>query len=286
MTTKAFIVGIDDYMSPGINDLHGCVKDAQDMANTLMILGFDSRKIKISTNRRATKENILKGIQWLLKDCKKNDCAVFYYAGHGSQITDIHDEDEEKDHKDEILCPADFNMGDEKYITDDDLKKLFKNVEGFNLEIILDCCHSGSGTRELTVTPVNPPIQQTVQMVKARYMPPPLDYSFHLQTIPNLRKRRLLKSGCNTREFQIVEGLNHIMWAACRDNQVSEETFVNGAPRGVFTFNFCEILRRSNGQMPREKVESLLTNAIARAGFVQIPQLEASSEELLHDPFR
>ncbi len=134
MSNKAFLVGINDYAPVGASgsDLNGCVSDAEDMANTLIICGFDSKDIRICTNKRATKEGILKGLNWLIKGAKKGDSLVFYYSGHGSQVADI--DKDEIDRKDEILCPHDTDFATKTYITDDDLRNIFsKIVNGVNI---------------------------------------------------------------------------------------------------------------------------------------------------------
>lgn len=149
MATKAFLVGINDYApaGPGGSDLRGCVNDVRNMANTLVICGFDPRSIRLCTDRCATKARILEGLQWLISGAKKGDSLVFYYSGHGSQVADI--SGDEVDHKDEILCPHDIDFARRVYISDDDLRAIFSTLPaGVNLEVILDCCHSGTGTRE------------------------------------------------------------------------------------------------------------------------------------------
>jgi len=54
MVTKAFIVGINDYSPAGPSrlDLNGCVSDARDMANTLVICGFDPKSASAPTGPR------------------------------------------------------------------------------------------------------------------------------------------------------------------------------------------------------------------------------------------
>ncbi|HNX39517.1 MAG TPA: caspase family protein [Methanothrix sp.] len=280
MASKAFLVGINDYVSPGVNDLQGCVNDVRDMANTLVIMGFDPKQMQICTDRRATKIAIINGIKSLLKGAKKGDNLVFYYSGHGSQIPDV--SGDESDGKDEVLCPADVGVGEGNFISDDDLRELFKGVAvDVNLEVILDCCHSGTGTRTIDAFMGLPEAKK----VRARYLPPPLDYSFHLDNIPDLPVRKLMKPSGSSKDVKLAPTLNHVLWAGCRDNQVSEETEIGGMVRGAFTFNFCEILRRTGGKSSRKTVDRLLTSAISRGGFAQRPQLEASAKELLNKTF-
>jgi uncharacterized caspase-like protein len=277
MSYKALLVGINDYAPAGYGgpDLSGCVADVEDMANTLVILGIPAKSIKICTDRRATTAGILDGLKWLIKKAKKNDTLVFYYSGHGSQVTDI--DNDEPDRKDEILCPHDIDFDQKKYITDDKLNEIFATIpEGVTLEVILDSCHSGTGTRE---------IGKEEAKTKARYLKPPLDYQFHIDYEPELVGRKLLKTS-NSKKQEIAKGLNHILWSACKENQVSEETEIEGKVRGVFTYNFCQVLRRTNGNITRKSLHKIVNAAIKRGGYAQTPQLEAVKDETLDNPFK
>src|SRR5208337_4890722 len=84
----------------------------------------------------------------LLGGAQAGDNLVFHYSGHGSQVRDA-EGDELDDGKDEVICPADFNWTD-GFIKDDDLAALIGGLKkGVRLEVILDSCHSGTGTREI-----------------------------------------------------------------------------------------------------------------------------------------
>jgi uncharacterized caspase-like protein len=273
MTKKAFIVGINDYKPAGEGgpDLSGCIADAQDMANTLVILGFAPENIRISTDKQATQKGIMSGLKWLTGKAKKDDVLVFYYSGHGSQVPDL--SKDELDKKDEILCPHNTSFIDGVYITDDALREVFSKIQaGVSLEVILDSCHSGSATRDLPGNPAK---------TKIRYMRPPLDFTFHLDYGLELVATKILRGA----EKVIVAGLNHVLWAACKDNQTSEETEIDGGVRGVFTYNFCQVLRRTNGNITRKQLYKIVNAAIKRGGYDQTPQIESSSAELLDKPF-
>ena len=270
---KAFIVGINDYKPAGTGgqDLSGCVADSQDMANTLVILGFEAKNMRICTDRRATKSGIMKGLAWLTKNSKKDDTLVFYYSGHGSQVADL--DGDEIDRKDEILCPHDISFGEKIYILDDDLRNIFNNIPvGVTLEVILDSCCSGTATREIRK-----------ETTKSRFMTPPLDYSFHIDYQPEIVGRKILRDGGKKK---LVEGLNHVLWSACKDYQTSEETEIDGGVRGVFTYHFCKVLRRTNGNISRKELYKIVNAAIKKQGAEQIPQLESSSKEMLDKPFK
>jgi hypothetical protein len=94
------------------------VNDARDMANTLVICGFEPKNIRICTDRAATKDGILKGLDWLITSAKKGDSLAFYYLGHGSQVVDT--DGDEVDRLDEILCPHDIDFAKKLYLSDDE----------------------------------------------------------------------------------------------------------------------------------------------------------------------
>ncbi len=70
---------------------------------------------------------------------------IFHYSGHGSQVADV--SGDEIDKKDETICPHDF--AEAGMIKDDDFRSMLRDLpEGVNLDVFLDSCHSGTGTRE------------------------------------------------------------------------------------------------------------------------------------------
>lgn len=155
---KALLVGVNKYKN--VTSLRGCVNDVVDMHRLLKNqLGFTSSQIRVVTDERATKKNILARLEWLVKGAVGGDHLIFHFSGHGSQVRD-RDGDELDDHLDELLCPHDMDW-DGTYITDDDLGQLFNVLpSGVLLEVFLDCCHSGTGLRDLQILNrhVDPPI--------------------------------------------------------------------------------------------------------------------------------
>jgi hypothetical protein len=181
------------------------------------------------------------------------------------------------------------------FVSDDELSKIFKSLpKGVNLEVLLDCCHSGTGTRELKLKIENrvevvdtgafstlEELDKSSTILTPKYMEPPFDVAFHVDYNPDASTRWLLSpiKEVNGREIAVSE-MNHTLWAGCRDNQLSYEANVEGATRGIFTYNLCQILRKKNGQIEREKLYKLLNAAIQRSGYPQNPQLETSKPEL------
>lgn len=156
---RALLVGINSYsLTDGhslpanprgvIKNLRGAVNDARAM-QAILINRFQFKSDRIDTlmDQAATREGILNGLKKLLQDSRANDIAVFYYAGHGSQVRNSLSK--EYDQKDETLVPADAWKSGVKDIRDKELAILYNLFldKGVKLTVIMDCCHSGSISR-------------------------------------------------------------------------------------------------------------------------------------------
>jgi hypothetical protein len=266
MAQKALLVGINDYRS--INDLQGCVNDVTNMRNVLKTyFGFDNEETRILVDSRATKANILERLKWLTDGAKAGDFLVFHFSGHGSQIRDRNG-DEISDGIDELICPYDMNW-DGQFIIDDDLDKIFNQIpQGVLLEVFLDCCHSGTGLRDISfgrpegLGPENP--------TQYRYLPPPIDIECRFEG----EEEKLTKKGFKSESRSTVR---HILWAGCKDNQTSADAYISGTYNGAFTYFFCKHLRDSGGNLSRNELLKRIRNSLSYGGYSQTPQLEGET---------
>ncbi len=263
---KALLVGINKYKIAGA-DLNGCVNDVTNMQDILLkYFNFNVRDIKILTDERATKEAIINGLNWLCDGVKANDSILFHFSGHGSQVVDK-DNDEYKDNLDEILCPHDMDW-DGKYIVDDELNAIFQKIDsGVNVEIILDSCHSGTGTREMMGLSLLPE-EQTLQI---KYLKPPVDIESIIDV--DLSITRLFAN------VRAKKPNNRVVFTACKDNQTSADAYINGSYNGAFTYYFCKYLREAQGKINRYELLKRVRSSLKFHGFSQIPQLECSKNE-------
>lgn len=282
MTKKALLVGINDYapVGPGGPDLRGCVNDVNDVANTLSVLDIvpaSPTAMRIVTDGRATRAAILDGLKWLVGGSTAGDRLVFYYSGHGSQVVDVHGD--EPDGKDETICPHDFATSG--MMTDDDLRTALGDLPaGVNLDVILDSCHSGTGTRELASLAAAP----EGMGIAYRYIEPPIDWGFFIDANPSLPVRGILKQRHGIKKPSTAP-MNHVLWAGCRNNQTSAEALVNGSYRGIFTYNFCKVLRGAGTAITRKALDSQVSRDIKTMGYAQVPQLEGPAAALVEPVF-
>ena len=149
----ALLIGIKDYAYPGIRDLRGCETDVELMRDALIRFGFEPENMKFLRSREATRDAIVSAFkEWLIEKPKPGDVVVFYFSGHGSRVVD--ESGDEADGWDELLCPADLipSANRERYLNallDDELGNLLNQIPTENVTVILDSCHSGTGTKAL-----------------------------------------------------------------------------------------------------------------------------------------
>jgi len=268
MARRAVQVGINNYKS--IGDLNGCLNDVTNVRGILKgLLGFTNEEIRVLTDDRATKANILDRLNWLVKGAKSGDYLVFHYSGHGSQIRDRQG-DELSDSLDELICPWDMDWNAGTYITDDDLNKIFTTLPaGVLLEVYLDSCNSGTGLRVLDLgrpSELGPP-HPTLN----RYIEPPVDLLARFEGEEDQLKRKKLLAGATRAP------VHHILWAGCMDNQTCADAFIDGSYNGAFSYYFCKVMRETGNRLSRAEVLSRVRSALKKGNYTQTPQLETEA---------
>ncbi len=268
MAKKALLVGINDYKQ--VKDLRGCVNDVTNMRSVLRTYrGFTNDEIRVLVDGRATKENILYRLKWLVDGAAPGDTLVFHFSGHGSQIRD-RDKDELRDHLDELICPYDMNW-DDGYITDDKLREIFDTLPKKAVaEVFLDCCHSGTGLRDLGLE--RPAELGLEHPAVDRFLPPPEDILCRLEG-----EQRELKP---TWRFMPTDNRpsSNILWAGCEDFQTSADAYIHGSYNGAFTFYVCKHIRDAGGNVSRSELIRRTRDSLVHNRYSQTPQLECDNK--------
>ena len=288
---KALLVGINRYPDPG-NDLKGCVNDVRQMAETLKSrCGFPGGgNMRILTDARATTKAILEGLAWLTTGVSPGDSLVFHYSGHGSQVPDGNG-DETADGLDEILCPYDLDW--KHPLTDDDLAAACADVpQGALLTVILDCCHSGTGLRDFAPAHPANAARSVPTIPRGNFVRPcsipPSDAPDRSRFLPRREtphpapprpRRAARRSGVS------VTRTNAVLIAACRDDQTSADAWINGGYHGAHTYYLCHALATGPHEITYRSLVSAEGNALSRAGFDQVPQLEGPAPLLVNPVF-
>jgi hypothetical protein len=259
---KALLVGINTYQD---GPLRGCINDVIKMNQVITHqFGFTENKNKrMLTDRSATTANILKRLEWLIDDAQPGDVLLFHYSGHGSQMVDTdYDLAVEPDGLDEIICPIDLNWRD-KVIKDDDFARIFNQVpDDVNLTVLLDCCHSGGGLRDLDGSP---------NLVRALPMPADItNRGFDLSLAPKTRGLYADRSQVVT-----IEDQKGILLSGCRSNQTSADAWIQTVRKymGAFTHFCTAVLEHYNWDMTYEDLIGETNKVLELYGYSQRPEL-------------
>jgi Caspase domain len=156
-TKRAFIIGIGAYpVESGWCTIHGD-NDVPLIEDALILRGFNPDKIAKLVNEQATKTNIIKCFNQLIKQAKINDIIYIHFSTHGQQVIDI--DGDEADGLDEAVIPFDacktFVKGQyegKNHLIDDELYSYLTSLRGKigklgSLVVVIDACHSGDATR-------------------------------------------------------------------------------------------------------------------------------------------
>jgi pimeloyl-ACP methyl ester carboxylesterase len=281
-TIYALMIGIDSYPAP-VPPLRGCVNDITAFEHYLQgRVDRDVCELHIRTlvNETATRQAVIDGFRRHLAQAGEGDVALFYYSGHGSQeqappeFWDI-----EPDRLNETLVCYDSRTEGGWDLADKELAKLLAEVseKSPHLIVVMDCCHSGSGTRNLM-------LQETgVRRVETDQRQRPLE-SFifaaaEAETLVSSRSPEQNPSG-----WKLPKG-RHVVMSACRDCEEAKEFFGDGQHRGAFSYFLMETLQKANGSLTYRDLFKR-ANAIVRGRVAaQSPQLEASQLADLDQPF-
>jgi hypothetical protein len=318
MTDKALLTGINDYRY--VSDLRGCENDVRNIERLLVDqFGFAQANIRTLLSGEVTKERVKRGWDWLLeeKDLSPGDRLVFHFSGHGSYTADV-DGDEEADGVDELICLHDMDFDDNQtYFIDDELRAFTQRVpRGVLLTVILDDCHSGTGTR-MAMAPgmagarslapeKRPMVDLPTSMARMemsegarslgmresgaaaeRFLAPRSAaderhavLSRYVEPPPkilDILNRRGVRRGFRERAARDAADMNHVLWAGSRADQTSADAYIDGKFNGAFTYYFCDAARRTGASTDHQELIRQLRRALSRERFTQVPQLEPAT---------
>ncbi len=300
MANKAVLCGINQYQTQ--TDLRGCLNDVDNLSSLLtQSFAFDPANIHSLRDEQVTKRAIEKEYNWLIRNVHSGDQLVFHFSGHGSYVPD--DQGDESDGADEILCLYNMDFyNPETYIRDDEWQAMIERVpDGVHLTFIFDSCHSGTGTRSITVnvdgnqqtllldtetatqrglyTPLtvsrsgsesdtldSAEYQQLVQeqsVILPRFLPPPPEFDNKI--------RSFARSG--TLRTTVLPLEKHLLLAGCRDDQTSADAYIDNNFNGAFTYYLCQTLRE-NPNLGSQQTIQQVTQQLTNNHFFQEPQHE------------
>ncbi len=228
---RALLVGVGRYAQLDAQ-LSGVNLDIQMMTEFARILGFEREAIKVLENEGASTRRVAAAVEnWLIEGVGPEDRVLFYFSGHGSQIPDV--SQDENDAFDEVLLLYDAAIQQHErhrtltgVLVDDDFSAMLARMRSRNILVILDACHSGSATRSLRLNPRSFAVHET----QVKFFP----YSPDLEAAGGRGRFDVMepdKSGPATDNF--------VALTACRDDEKTVAT----AQGSIFTLGLRQAVR-------------------------------------------
>lgn len=286
----ALIVAISDYPDPGelpsvtsktkgFPDLNS-MNDVPLIKTALISQGFKEDDIVVVENGSATKDGIVKSIKdHLIGKASAGGIAVFHYSGHGQQVLD--DDDDENDGLDEALVPYDaapvwqpkVNEA-QHHLRDDELGELINDLRlklGKNGHVlaILDACSSGTATRGFA----------TSRGYKEPLVPDGV--------IPNIKGPDAIGRGLsienNLKDSSLeAELAPFVLLSAAQADQLNYETRDDeGKSVGSLSFAFSKAMAQSGGGTSYEDLFSRILVEMASLAPNQSPVIEGVVDQLV-----
>jgi len=269
----ALLVGIDDYPN---KPLKGCVNDALAWESHLRgRIAADRLSVETLLDRRATRQAIVDTFRSHLGRARGGETALFCFSGHGSQEAPPSPyARQEPDGLSETLVAFDSRRPGGLDLADKELAVLIAEVarSGAHVVVVLDCCHSGTATRE-------PEEEDRVRRMEgSRWARPTGSYWFQQEGIDV--PGALDAAG----GWRVLPAGRHVLLAACEDHQTAKECSTSDRTRrGLFSYYLLESLPRLRTDATYrdlfKRVQTRVNNLVAG----QRPQAEGDLDRTLFD---
>jgi metacaspase-1 len=208
--------------------LPGTARDLIRMREVVQTLGFED--VRTLTDSLATYAGIRTALMDLSRSVKSSDRVLVYYSGHGTRIQD--DNGDEEDGFDEALVPFDFSRaglqpgqpGPSNLLRDDEFGELLRAIPSNRVFVLLDSCHSGTGTRAID-------LGETPSDIQVRYFDAGVDLtaSRAVEAVDD----RLPKGAARDRFVNLM---------AAKDVETAKERSNTG---GLFTSAFVDYVKQA-----------------------------------------
>lgn len=270
----ALLIGVDAYKVSFIPTLKGCRNDVELMASVLRSrFGVDNSQLRVLVDEQAThagikqafREHLIETAQRAVAAGQPVPAFLFHFSGHGSLARDA--SGEKATGLDETIVPHDSRQSDILDIKDWELGQLIDELAQYtsNITVVLDCCHSGSGTRDAEMT-----IRQC-----------PADLR------PQTKRPDTIASGTRSADSAPSQPTNsHVLLAACSNSQSANEyvetTSTEKRYYGAMSFALAEELAKTPaGNASYREIYQRVCRRIRQWYPLQSPQCEGDRDRVL-----
>jgi metacaspase-1 len=214
-------------------ELNGCENDAKSMQAIADQQEFESQLI---LTQKATANQVKQALIDAAEQLESGDILLLTYSGHGGQIPDLNNDEDDKLDETWVLYDREF--------IDDELYALFGSFKtGVRIFVLSDSCHSGTVTKsrvyknllelESSKDDFQAKSYKTPEMLKIKAMPSEFRDKTHV--INQRLYRKLQKENPQVDSQDIAASI--ILISGCQDNQLS----MDGNTNGFFTQTLLEI---------------------------------------------
>ncbi|BCR84630.1 caspase family protein [Aspergillus chevalieri] len=282
---RALLIGINYLGQP--NQLKGCINDVANMSTFLhekhgyrredMVILTDDQENPMSI---PTKANMLRAMQWLVRDAQPNDSLFIHFSGHGGRTPDL--DGDEDDGYDDVIYPVDYRTAG--HIVDDDMHAIMVRPlrPGVRLTAIFDSCHSGTAldlpyvysTQGVLKEP-NLAKEAAQDLFSAITSYGNGDLSSMAETAIGFFKKAAIGSSARERTVMTkTSPADVVMFSGSKDTQTSADTFQDGEARGALSWAFIKSLERWPYQSYLQLLNTIRSELEDR--YTQKPQLSCS----------
>jgi hypothetical protein len=189
---------INDYLGTDA-DLRGCINDQIQVEDTVSVK-LEDFDFKLLRDAQVTVANTKKILKEAVEALIPGDFLGIHYSGHGTYTRD-HDGDE-ADGYDEALYLYDG------LLIDDEINEILQGIpEGATVFLMLDCCYSGTATRDVNVR------HRGINLYEGDVPP------------TKIRKR-----------FAESQDINWVVMSGSGEKQTSADAYIAGDYHGAFTW--------------------------------------------------
>ncbi|MFO0904140.1 MAG: caspase family protein [Pirellulales bacterium] len=270
---RALLVGIETWQSEQLAayPLEGCLNDVDLLQRTLTeSFGARTEHLRVLRNSAATRAAILSGLHEMLLEPAQQWAAagrpapapalIFHFSGHGSESLDP--TGTQPNGRDQTIVPYDSRTPGVFDIKDWELSERLAEIARYNdnLTVMLDCCHSGTGTRSVERRP---------------------------RTCPaDLRRPPTGRPTTGTRSSPAAPALGHVLLAACAAHQAAfpyddDSTGVRKT-FGMFSYALGKTLTAPDAaNLTYRDLHGRITRLLKSWGTSQSPQCEGDRDRRL-----
>jgi len=281
-TNRALVVGISTYPDgSGWSKTHGC-NDLRLICPLLIENGYSEENIIALADKEATKTAIIWSLKYLSTQSEAGDYIYIHFSCHGQQMYD--DNSDEEDGLDEAIIPYDakkyYEKGiyeGEKHLRDDELGEWLEKIrrkitnQG-NVIVLIDACHSGTGT---------------YLIIKDEYLdeyfegrPRPKEFGPENYVRPDLDDSKLKLS---INKDSLLAPIH--VFTACEASQRGFEVKLNADKYyGLLSYAFTEQVKESSNKSLSnidffKQLNYYIKNFLRKRKWLQTPTFESSHED-------